>query len=145
LRKATRPSPRKRREGIRAEQVESIAAMLRGHRRNLHVRGMGVADVPLAFLAGHVDAQDKTPEKRVSEGLRTMHRLVMGAVAKEAQCLRAIGDKQFCRCMGTKLLSMDFVQYVALIAKTQEEVDKLSPEDKKNVDVARKCRDVCLK
>jgi hypothetical protein len=74
-----------------------------------------------------------------------MYRLVMTAMEKEAQCVRAIGNEKFCRCIGTKLLSMDFVQYVALLAKTDEEVDKLSPEDKKAVDIARKCRDLCLK
>jgi len=105
-----------------------------------------LAAIVLLGLAGYAEAQDKSAEQMAAErGLGILHRLLKTAEQKEAQCLRAIGDKEFCRCMGTKLLSMDFVQYVGLLAKTEEEVEKLSPEDKRSVDVARKCRDVCLK
>jgi hypothetical protein len=108
-------------------------------------REIALAAILLGGLTTYAIAQDKSTEERVPEGLRTMHRLVTGMVEKEAQCMRAIGNEKFCRCIGAKLLSMDFVQYVALVAKTDEEMDKLSPDEKKKVEVARKCRDLCLK
>jgi hypothetical protein len=101
---------------------------------------------PYLGLAAYPEAQDKAAAEVAAErGLGILYRLLKTAEQKEAQCLRAMGNKEFCRCIGTKLVSMDFVQYVALLAKTDEEVDKLSPEDKKTVDAARKCRDLCLK
>jgi hypothetical protein len=108
-------------------------------------RGTGFAALLLASLAAYAEAEDKPTEERASEGLRIMHRLVTGALEKEAQCMRAIGDEKFCRCMGSKLPSMDFVQYVGLVVKTDDEVEKLSPEEKGKIEVARKCRDLCLK
>lgn len=105
-----------------------------------------LAAILLLGLAAHAEAQDKPAEEMAAErGLGVLYRLLKTAEQKEAQCFRAIGNKEFCRCIATKLLSMDFVQYVALLAKTEEEVDKFSPEAKKRIDVARKCRDVCLK
>ena len=108
-------------------------------------RGIGLSAILLAGLAAYAEAQDKSTEERVPEGLRTMYRVLKMAEKKEAQCLRTIGNEEFCRCIGTKLLSMDFVQYVELLAKTEEETDKLSSEDKKTIDVARKSRDLCFK
>jgi hypothetical protein len=108
-------------------------------------REVGLAAILLAGATTYAEAQDTASEKKVPEGLRTMYRLVMTALEKEAQCMRAIGNEKFCRCMGTKLLSIDFVQYVELVAKADEEVDKLSPADKKKIEVARRCRDLCLK
>jgi hypothetical protein len=106
-------------------------------------RGVAVAVISFAVLAGYAEAQDKPTEETAAKGLQLMYDLLKTAEKKEAQCLWAIGNMEFCRCIATKLLSIDFVQYVQLMAKSDEEIDNLSTEDKNKLEVARKCRDLC--
>jgi hypothetical protein len=109
-------------------------------------KGPGVVAVLLIGLAVHAKAQDMPTEETPAKGLRLMYDLFKMAERKEAQCMRAVGNKEFCSCISTKLLKIDFIQYVEMLAKTDEEMsyDKRSPEDKQTIDTARRCRDLCL-
>jgi hypothetical protein len=69
------------------------------------------------------------------------------AMEKKNQCMKAIGDTQFCDCIAEKSPSgITFTEYVAILVSTKDDLkyDELSPEDKKMVDNARKSRDQCV-
>jgi hypothetical protein len=107
--------------------------------------GIRVAIVFLAALSGYAESQDSATGRTPSEGLGVLHRVLNMAEKKEDQCMRAIGNGQFCRCIATKLPSIDFVQYVEMVAKTDAETEGLAPETKQTITLARKCRDLCVK
>jgi hypothetical protein len=70
----------------------------------------------------------------------------MGKATKR-QCLTAVGNEALCTCLTEKLpMRINFVQYVSIITLTKEELgyDKLSPDDKKMVDLTRSTRDQCI-
>jgi hypothetical protein len=69
------------------------------------------------------------------------------ANTKKTQCLTAVAHQKFCDCLATNLpVVVDFVQYVALVNQTKEdlEYDKQSKEDKAIIDNTRKARDMCM-
>ena len=67
--------------------------------------------------------------------------------ATKRQCLTAVANEALCTCLAEKLpMKINFVQYVSIITLTKEELgyDKLSPDDKKIVDLTRGTRDQCI-
>lgn len=67
--------------------------------------------------------------------------------ATKRQCLTAVNNEALCSCLSSKLpMTVNFVQYVSIITMTKEELqyDKLSPDDKKIVDLTRGTRDQCI-
>jgi hypothetical protein len=67
--------------------------------------------------------------------------------ATKRQCVTAVANEAFCSCLAEKLpMKINFIQYVSIITLTKEELgyDKLSPEDKKIVDLTRGTRDQCV-
>ena len=64
----------------------------------------------------------------------------------KTQCLTAVANPRFCDCPSSNLpIVIDFVQYVALVNQTKEELqyDKQSKQDKEIIDNTRKARDAC--
>jgi hypothetical protein len=67
--------------------------------------------------------------------------------ATKRQCLTVVADEALCSCLAEKLpLKVNFIQYVSIITLTKEELqyEKLSPDDKKIVDLTRGTRDRCV-
>lgn len=68
--------------------------------------------------------------------------------AKKRACLTAVANEALCSCLSEKLpLKISFSDYVAIVTVTKEELgyEKLSPDDKKIVDLTRGTRDQCIK
>jgi hypothetical protein len=66
---------------------------------------------------------------------------------KTAECMKAIGNPDFCSCIANKSPgNISFVGYVQIVTKTKEELeyDSLTPEHKKMVDLSRTARDQCV-
>jgi len=96
-----------------------------------------------------LDQQEQLEAKqRVSRAIGSMaDALLQFAELRESQCLKAIGDSGFCKCIAYNSPSeISFVEYVTLVAATKEDMkyDQLSAEDKKLVDAARASRDLCV-
>jgi hypothetical protein len=67
--------------------------------------------------------------------------------AKKRACLTAVANEALCSCLSDKLpLKISFSDYVSIVTVTKEELgyDKLSPDDKKIVDLTRGTRDQCI-
>ncbi len=67
---------------------------------------------------------------------------------KNAQCLKAFGSQEFCKCITNKFpVGITFIGYVNVTALTKEELGykTLPAEDKKLIDNTRKARDECVK
>ncbi len=67
--------------------------------------------------------------------------------ATKRQCLIAVANEPLCTCLSTNLpMKVNFVQYVSIVTLTKEELnyDRLSPDDKKIVDLTRGTRDKCI-
>jgi SET domain-containing protein len=66
------------------------------------------------------------------------------AQTSESQCMKAIGNSEFCKCIAWQNPG-SFVQYVLILSKSKEELnyDRLSKDDKLLVDNTRKARDKC--
>ena len=70
----------------------------------------------------------------------------MGKATKR-QCITAVANETLCTCLTEKLpIKINFVQYVSIVTLTKEELGygKLSPDDKKVVDLTRGARDQCI-
>jgi hypothetical protein len=66
---------------------------------------------------------------------------------KQSQCMRAIGNREFCDCIALQSPSgIDFVEYVRIVSTSKADLnyDALSPEDKELVDNTRTSRDKCV-
>ncbi len=82
---------------------------------------------------------------RALEFLRTV--VDADSMKKKGQCMQAIGSKSFCDCVIDNSPSgINFVDYVALVAATKEELkyEALPESDKGMVDKARLARDKCV-
>jgi hypothetical protein len=68
-------------------------------------------------------------------------------VQKTNECMKAIGNTEFCTCIANESPgSISFLGYVEILTKTKEQLqyDLLTPENKKLVDVTRTARDHCV-
>ena len=68
-------------------------------------------------------------------------------VQKKNECMKAIGNVEFCDCIAEKSpVGVNFIGYVSITASTKEDFkyDQLSPEDKKLFDATRASRDKCV-
>jgi hypothetical protein len=66
---------------------------------------------------------------------------------KNGQCMKAIGNTDFCKCITEKSPSgVDFIQYVAIVAGTKNDFkyDELSQQDKDLFNATRQSRDKCV-
>lgn len=65
---------------------------------------------------------------------------------KRIQCLKAIGDLEFCGCIASKIpVAVNFIEYVAIVSRTKVDVgyESLPTGDKDIYDTIRNVREAC--
>jgi hypothetical protein len=102
-----------------------------------------------ALLTLPLDQQEVVAESEKNSGQQkiTQVMLVNAAVEMEQECMKAVGNPGFCRCIARETpTSVNFQSYVAMVVGTRADAryDYLSAEGRQVFDATRKARDECV-
>jgi len=105
----------------------------------------------ISFRAGAQEgSQDSDKTKAIDSNISKVESAIAGIRGigdrKQADCMKAIGNKKFCQCFREKSPSgVTFFGYIqiALSDKSEMKYDEVSKEDKTFIDNTWKARDAC--
>jgi hypothetical protein len=96
-----------------------------------------------------LDQQEAWAEGERASGQQkvTQAMLVNAAVEMEHECMKAVGNASFCKCIARETpVSVNFQSYVAMVVGTRADAryESLSIAERQVFDATRKARDACV-